>query len=114
MGFSIKSHMSIADDKMLKAIAEKFRVEKEDIKKEIALKKKKQEERSQREKAKAEEIEKEKAKESEKEKPPGAGEIVEGLDLEEVKEKEALTDLKLKKKEHILKEKRKRGGYRRS
>ncbi|OGC84069.1 MAG: hypothetical protein A2V73_00370 [candidate division Zixibacteria bacterium RBG_19FT_COMBO_42_43] len=107
MGFSIKSHMSIADDKMLKAIAEKFRVEKEDIKKEIALKKKKQEERSQREKAKAEEIEKEKAKESEKEKPPGAGEIVEVLDLEEVKEKEALKDLKLKKKEHILKGERK-------
>lgn len=107
MGFTIKSHMSIADDKMLKAIAEKFRVEKEDIKKEIALKRKKQEERSQREKARVEEIEKEKAKESEKEKPSGTDEIVEVLDLEEVKEKEVLKDLKLKKKEHILKGERK-------
>lgn len=107
MGFIIKSHMSIADDKMLKAIAEKFRVEKEDIKKEIALKRKKQEERSQREKAKAEEIEKEKVKEAEKEKPAGTSEIVGVLDLEEVKEKEVLKDLKLKKKEHILKGERK-------
>jgi len=107
MGFTIKSHMSIADDKMLKAIAEKFRVEKEDIKKEIALKRKKQEERTQREKAKAEEIEKEKVKEAEKEKPAGTNEIVEVLDLEEVKEKEVLKDLKLKKKEHILKGERK-------
>ncbi|HKZ22513.1 MAG TPA: translation initiation factor IF-2 [candidate division Zixibacteria bacterium] len=107
MGFTIKSHMSIADYKMLKAIAEKFRVEKEDIKKEIALKRKKQEERTQREKAKAEEIEKEKVKEAEKEKPAGTNEIVEVLDLEEVKEKEVLKDLKLKKKEHILKGERK-------
>ncbi len=107
MGFTIKSHMSIADDKMLKAIAEKFRVEKEDIKKEIALKRKKLEERTQREKAKAEEIEKEKAKEAGKEKPTGTNEMVEVLDLEEVKEKEVLKDLKLKKKEHILKGERK-------
>src|SRR4030067_884641 len=98
MGFRIKSHMSIADDKMLKAIAEKFRVEKEDIKKEIALKKKKQEERSQREKAKAEEIEKEKAKESEKEKPPGAGGIVDVLNLVERKEKGGAQGINVKKK----------------
>lgn len=107
MGFTIKSHMSIADDKMLKAIAEKFRVEKEDIKKEIALKRKKQEERTQREKARAEEIEREKVKEAGKEKPSGTNEIAEVLDLEEVKEKEVLKDLKLKKKEQILKGERK-------
>jgi len=107
MGFTIKSHMSIADDKMLKAIAEKFRVEKEDIKKEIALKRKKQEERTQREKARAEEIEREKVKEAGKEKPAGTNEIAEVLDLEEVKEKEVLKDLKLKKKEQILKGERK-------
>ncbi len=107
IGFSIRSHMSVADDKMLKAIAEKFRVEKEEVKKEIQLKKKKLEERSRREREKVEEKEKEKAKEKLSEKEPPIAPVPEVLDLEEVKDRETLKDLKLKKKEHIIKGERK-------
>ncbi len=107
MGFSIKSHMSVADDKMLQAIAEKFRAEKEVVKKEIQLKKRKQEERSRREKEKEEEKDKEKDKAKVLETEPPVVLVPKVLDLEEVKERETLKDLKLKKKEQILKGERK-------
>lgn len=103
MGFKIKSHMSVADDKMLKAIAEKFRAEKEEVKKEIQLKKKKLEERSRREKEKEEDKEKEKVLETE----VPVVLVPKVLDLEEAKERETLKELKLKKKEQILKGERK-------
>jgi translation initiation factor IF-2 len=45
LGFSVKSHMSVVEEKVLKAIEEKFRKEKEELKKEDFLKKKKLEER---------------------------------------------------------------------
>ncbi len=45
LGFSIKSHMSVVEDKVLKAIEEKFKKEKEELKREDVLKKKKLEER---------------------------------------------------------------------
>ena len=44
-GFSIKSHMSVVTENMLKTIDEKFRKEKEELKKEDVLKRKKLEER---------------------------------------------------------------------
>jgi translation initiation factor IF-2 len=45
LGFKVKSHMSVVDDKMSSAIEEKFRKEREAVKEEYALKKKKLEER---------------------------------------------------------------------
>ncbi len=45
LGFKVKSHMSVLDDKMFSAIEEKFRKEREAVKEEYALKKKKLEER---------------------------------------------------------------------
>lgn len=45
LGFSIKSHMSVVEEKVLKAIEEKFKKEKEELKREDVLKKKKLEER---------------------------------------------------------------------
>jgi translation initiation factor IF-2 len=45
LGFKVKSHMSVVDDKMFSAIEEKFRKEREAVKEEYALKKKKLEER---------------------------------------------------------------------
>jgi len=45
LGFSVRSHMSVVDENMLKAIEDKFRKEKEELKKEDVLKRKKLEER---------------------------------------------------------------------
>jgi translation initiation factor IF-2 len=45
LGFKVKSHMSVVDDKMSSAIEEKFQKEREAVKEEYALKKKKLEER---------------------------------------------------------------------
>ena len=53
IGFDVKSHMSVADEKMQLAVAEKFEKEKEAVKKEYAIKKEKLE---QREKAKEEQL----------------------------------------------------------
>ena len=41
LGFKVKSHMSVVDDKIFSAIEEKFRKEREAVKEEFALKKKK-------------------------------------------------------------------------
>jgi translation initiation factor IF-2 len=49
LGFKVKSHMSVVDDKMSSAIEEKFRKEREAVKEEYALKKKKLEEREKKE-----------------------------------------------------------------
>ncbi|MFQ6002332.1 MAG: translation initiation factor IF-2 [Candidatus Zixiibacteriota bacterium] len=51
LGFKVKSHMSVVDEGMLSAIEEKFRKEREAVKEEYALKKKKLEEREKREAA---------------------------------------------------------------
>ncbi|MFH0931400.1 MAG: translation initiation factor IF-2 [Candidatus Zixiibacteriota bacterium] len=45
LGFLVKSHMSVVEEKMLRAIEDKFRKEKEELKKEDVLKRKKLEER---------------------------------------------------------------------
>jgi translation initiation factor IF-2 len=49
LGFKVKSHMSVVDDKMSSAIEEKFRKEREAVKEKYALKKKKLEEREKKE-----------------------------------------------------------------
>jgi len=49
LGFKVKSHMSVVDDKIFSAIEEKFRKEREAVKEEYALKKKKLEEREKKE-----------------------------------------------------------------
>ncbi len=49
LGLKVKSHMSVVDDKMLSAIEEKFRKEREAVKEEYALKKRKLEEREKKE-----------------------------------------------------------------
>ena len=49
LGFKVKSHMSVVDEKMFSAIEEKFRREREAVKEEYALKKKKLEEREKKE-----------------------------------------------------------------
>jgi translation initiation factor IF-2 len=49
LGFKVKSHMSVVDEKMLSAIEEKFRKEREAVKEEYALKKRKLEERVKKE-----------------------------------------------------------------
>jgi translation initiation factor IF-2 len=52
LGFKVKSHMSVVDEGMLSAIEEKFKKEREAVKEEYALKKKKLEEREKKEEAK--------------------------------------------------------------
>ena len=52
LGFKVKSHMSVVDEVMLSAIEEKFKKEREAVKEEYALKKKKLEERKKKEEAK--------------------------------------------------------------
>ena len=54
LGFEIKSHMSAVDDAVASAIEEKFRREKEAVKKEYAQKKKKLKEREEKEEQKVE------------------------------------------------------------
>lgn len=49
LGFKVKSHMSVVDDKIFSAVEEKFRKEREAVKEEYALKKKKLEEREKKE-----------------------------------------------------------------
>jgi len=49
LGFKVKSHMSVVDKKMLSAIEEKFKKEREAVKEEYALKKRKLEERKKKE-----------------------------------------------------------------
>jgi translation initiation factor IF-2 len=49
LGLKVKSHMSVVDDKMFSAIEEKFRKEREAVKEEYALKKRKLEEREKKE-----------------------------------------------------------------
>jgi translation initiation factor IF-2 len=49
LGFKVKSHMSVVDDRMFSAIEEKFRKEREAVKEEYALRKKKLEEREKKE-----------------------------------------------------------------
>ena len=53
LGFEVKSHMSVVNDEMFSAIEEKFRKEREAVKEEYALKKKKLEERKKREEVQA-------------------------------------------------------------
>jgi len=52
LGYKVKSHMSVVDEVMLSAIEEKFKKEREAVKEEYALKKKKLEEREKKEEAK--------------------------------------------------------------
>jgi len=52
LGFKVKSHMSVVDEVMLSAIEEKFKKEREAVKEEYALRKKKLEERKKKEEAK--------------------------------------------------------------
>ncbi|MCJ7498240.1 MAG: translation initiation factor IF-2 N-terminal domain-containing protein, partial [candidate division Zixibacteria bacterium] len=86
LGFSVKSHMSVVEEKMLRAIEDKFRKEKEELKKEDVLKRKKLEER---------------------------GKMVEELYREEsVKEKLKPRDTGIKKKEEFISfEKRRKGKF---
>lgn len=49
LGFTVKSHMSVADEKMFLAIQEKFEKEKAEVKKEYEIKKQKLEEREKKE-----------------------------------------------------------------
>lgn len=49
LGFTVKSHMSVADEKMFLAIREKFEKEKAEVKKEYEIKKQKLEEREKKE-----------------------------------------------------------------
>ena len=49
LGFKVKSHMSVADEKMLLAIQEKFEKEKAEVKKEYEIKRQKLEERGKKE-----------------------------------------------------------------
>jgi len=65
LGFDVKSHMSNATDDMMKAIEQKFKREKETIKKEIEDKRRKKKERERRER---ERKEKEKREQARKEK----------------------------------------------
>jgi translation initiation factor IF-2 len=51
LGLKVKSHMSVVDERMLSAIEEKFRKEREAVKEEYALKKRKLEEREKKVKA---------------------------------------------------------------
>jgi translation initiation factor IF-2 len=51
LGFTVKSHMSVVTEEMSSAIEEKFRKEREAVKEEYALKKKKLEERKKKEEA---------------------------------------------------------------
>ncbi len=67
LGFGAKSHMSVADDKMQIAIAEKFKEEKEAVKKEYALKRERLEQRKEAEELK-EKIEEKKVEPAKKEK----------------------------------------------
>jgi translation initiation factor IF-2 len=62
LGFKVKSHMSVVDDEMFSVIEEKFRKEREAVKEEYALKKKKLEEREKKEEIEST-LEKAKAKE---------------------------------------------------
>lgn len=86
LGFSVKSHMSVVEEKMLRAIEDKFRKEKEELKKEDVLKRKKLEER---------------------------GKMVEERYREEsVKEKLKPRDTGIKKKEEFISfEKRRKGKF---
>ncbi len=78
-GFSVKSHMSLVTDNMLKAIEEKFRKEKEELKKEDVLKRKKLE---QRERTEGEKHRLEIVKERPKSKEPAPRERAEVLPIE--------------------------------
>ncbi len=62
LGFDVKSHMSNATDEMMKAIEQKFRREKESIKKDIEDKQRKKRERERRERERKEKEKREKAR----------------------------------------------------
>lgn len=86
LGFLVKSHMSVVEEKLLRAIEDKFRKEKEELKKEDVLKRKKLEER--------EKMAEERYRE------------------ESVKEKLKLRDTDIKKKEEFISfEKRRKGKF---
>ena len=86
LGFSVKSHMSVVEEKMLRAIEDKFRKEKEELKKEDVLKRKKLEEREKM--------------------------VEERYREESVKEKLKLRDTGIKKKEEFIPfEKRRKGKF---
>jgi translation initiation factor IF-2 len=86
LGFSVKSHMSVVEEKMLRAIEDKFIKEKEELKKEDVLKRKKLEEREKM--------------------------VEERYREESVKEKLKLRDTDIKKKEEFISfEKRRKGKF---
>jgi translation initiation factor IF-2 len=98
LGFQVKSHMSTATDEILKAIDRKFRVERETIKQEIEVKKKKT---KAREKKELNEIQQMKAPTKEKE--ARAREL--STKLTDDKKKKRRRDKKKKKKVRVVDQK---------